>query len=250
MTAPALVHPTADAWCVRPIRRLVRCRGSGPGAAGVGAGAGPGGLTTYRGDQARTGVDTSSVGSLPFAAAWTSPSLGGALWGQPLVHDGLVVVATESDQVVALSEATGQVAWQASAGTPVPSSQLHCGDISPTVGITSTPVIDPSTNRVFVVADTLTGSTIQHKLFAFNLADGSAVAGFPVDAEPPGDVPADQLQRPGLALAGGQVIIGYGGNDGDCGTYHGWLVSIPEAGGAQHVFEVAPSGSEGAIWSS
>ncbi len=206
--------------------------------------------TTYRGDPARSGVDTSSVGSLPFAGAWTSPSLGGAVWGQPLVHDGLVVVGTESDEVVALSEATGQVVWQASTGTPVPSSQLHCGDISPTVGITSTPVIDPATNRVFVVADTLTGSSIQHKLFAFNLADGSAVAGFPVNAEPPGDVPVDQLQRPGLALAGGQVIIGYGGNDGDCGTYHGWLVSIPETGGAEHVFEVDPSGSEGAIWSS
>lgn len=206
--------------------------------------------TTYRGDSARTGVDTSSVGSLPFAAAWTSPSLGGAIWGQPLVHNGLVIVATESDQVVALSEATGQVVWQASAGTPVPSSQLPCGDISPTVGITSTPVIDPSTNQVFAVADTLTGSTIQHKLFAFNLADGSPVAGFPVSVEPPGDVPADQLQRPGLALAGGQIIIGYGGNDGDCGTYHGWLVSAPESGGGQHVFEVDPSGSEGAIWSS
>jgi polyvinyl alcohol dehydrogenase (cytochrome) len=206
--------------------------------------------TTYRGDSARTGVDTSSVGSLPFAPAWTSPSLGGAIWGQPLVHDGLVIVATESDQVVALSEATGQVAWRASAGTPVPSSQLPCGDISPTVGITSTPVIDPSTNRVFAVADTLTGSTIEHKLFAFNLADGSPVAGFPVSAEPPGDVPADQLQRPGLALSAGQIIIGYGGNDGDCGTYHGWLVSVPETGGAEHAFEVEPSGSEGAIWSS
>jgi outer membrane protein assembly factor BamB len=206
--------------------------------------------TTYRGDQARTGVDSSSVGSVPFAGAWTSPNLGGAIWGQPLVHDGLVVVATESNQVVALSEATGQVVWQAGAGTPVPSSQLHCGDIKPTVGITSTPVIDPSTNRVFVVADNLTGSAVQHKLYAFNLSDGSAVAGFPVNAEPPGDVPVDQLQRPGLALAGGQVIIGYGGNDGDCGTYHGWLVSIPETGGAEHVFEVDPSGSEGAIWSS
>src|SRR5689334_4601361 len=192
--------------------------------------------TTYRGDAARTGVDTSSVGSLPFAAAWTSPSLGGAIWGQPLVHDGLVVVATESDQVVALSEATGQVVWQSSAGTPVPSSQLHCGDISPTVGITSTPVIDPSTNRVFVVADTLTGGSIQHKLLAFNLSDGSGVAGFPVSVEPPGDVPVDQLQRPGLALAGGQVIIGYGGNDGDCGTYHGWLVSVPETGGSLRSF--------------
>ncbi len=206
--------------------------------------------TTYRGDQARTGVDSSSVGSLPFAAAWSSANLGGAIWGQPLVHDGLVIVATESDQVLALSEATGQVVWQASAGTPVPSSQLPCGDIMPTVGITSTPVIDPSTNRVFVVADTLTGSTIQHRLFAFNLSDGSGVPGFPVDVEPPGDVPADQLQRPGLALDNGQIIIGYGGNDGDCATYHGWLVSAPEAGGAMHTFEVDPSGSEGAIWSS
>ena len=206
--------------------------------------------TTYRGDSARTGVDTSSVGSLPFAAAWTSPSLGGAIWGQPLVDNGLVIVATESDQVVALSEATGQVVWQAGAGTPVPASQLSCGDISPTVGITSTPVIDPSTSRVFVVADTLTGSTIQHKLFAFNLADGSPVAGFPVSVEPPLDVPADQLQRPGLALAGGQIIIGYGGNDGDCGSYHGWLVSVPETGGPLRTFEVDPSGSEGAIWSS
>lgn len=204
--------------------------------------------TTYRGDSARTGVDTSSAGSLPFAPGWTSASLGGAIWGQPLVHDGLVVVGTESDQVVALSETTGQVVWQASAGTPVPSSQLHCGDISPTVGITSTPVIDASTNRVFVVADTLTGGSIQHQLFAFNLADGSAVPGFPVSVEPPGDVPVDQLQRPGLALAGGQVIIGYGGNDGDCGTYHGWLVSVPETGGPLLSFEVEPSSGEGAIW--
>ena len=206
--------------------------------------------TTYRGDATRSGVDSSSVGALPFAPAWTSPSLGGAMFGQPLVHGGLVVVATESNQVAALNETTGQVVWQVSAGTPVPSSQLPCGDISPTVGITSTPVIDPSTNRVFVVADTLNGSTIQHKLFAFDLSTGSAVAGFPVDVEPPGDVPADQLQRPALALAGGQIIIGYGGNAGDCGTYHGWLVSVPETGGAQRTFEVDPGGNEGAIWGS
>ena len=106
--------------------------------------------------------------------------------------------------------------------TPVPSGQLPCGDISPTVGITSTPVIDPATNRVFVVADNLTGSTIQHELYPFNLTDGSAVAGFSIDVEPPGDVPADQLQRPLLALDNGVIIIGYGSNDGDCGTYHGW----------------------------
>ena len=217
-----------------------------------GVGAARADWTTYRGDAARSGVDSSSVGSLPFTPAWTSPDFGGAVWGQPLVHNGLVVVATESNEVWGLSESTGQKVWQASAGTPVPSSGTGphppCGDISPTVGITSTPVIDPATNRVFVVADTLTGGMIEHQLYAFNLSDGSGVPGFPVKAEPTGDVPADQLQRPGLALDNGQVIIGYGGNDGDCGTYHGWLVSIPETGGALRSFEVDRDGTEGAIW--
>jgi outer membrane protein assembly factor BamB len=210
--------------------------------------------TTYRGDPGRSGVDASSVGSVPFAAAWTSQSLGGAIWGEPLVHDGLVIVATESNEVAALNESNGQLAWQASAGTPVPSSgsgpHPPCGDISPTVGITSTPVIDPTTDRVFVVADNLIGSSIQHRLYAFNLSNGSAVAGYPVDVEPPGDAPADQLQRPGLAIDNGQIIIGFGGNNGDCGTYHGWLVSVPEAGGSLHTFEVDSSATQGqgAIW--
>jgi outer membrane protein assembly factor BamB len=204
--------------------------------------------TTYRGDAARSGVDSSSVGSLPFGSAWTSPSLGGSIYGEPLVHDGMVIVATEANQVIALSEASGQVVWQASAGTPVPAGQLSCGDISPTVGITSTPVIDPASDRVFVVADTVNGASIQHKLFAFNLSDGSGVAGFPVDVEPPGDVPADQLQRPALALDNGMIVVGYGGNDGDCGTYHGWLLAVPSAGGPARTFEVEPNAGEGAIW--
>ena len=206
--------------------------------------------TTYRGDAARSGVDTSSTGSLPFAAAWSSSNLGGDIWGQPLVHDGLVIVGTESDEVVALDESTGRVVWQASAGTPVPSSKLPCGDISPTVGITSTPVIDPATNEVFVVADTLTGSTIEHKLYAFNVANGAAVAGFPVDVEPPGDDAAAQLQRAALALDNGEIVAGYGGNDGDCSTYHGWLVGVSESGGSEHTFEVDPGSGddEGAIW--
>jgi outer membrane protein assembly factor BamB len=71
-----------------------------------------------------------------------------------------------------------------------------------------------------------------------------------VTVEPPGDTPKDQLQRTALALAGGQVIVGYGGNDGDCGNYHGWLVSVPETGGPMRTFEVDWSGSEGAVWGS
>jgi outer membrane protein assembly factor BamB len=129
---------------------------------------------------------------VPFASPWTSPDLGGAVWGQPLVRDGLVIAATETNQVRALNESIGQTVWQASAGTPVPASGTGphppCGDISPYVGITSTPVIDPI------------GGSIVHELYAFNLANGNPVAGFPMSVEPPGDVPADQLQRPGLVL--------------------------------------------------
>lgn len=208
--------------------------------------------TTYRGDAGRSGIDTSSTGSLPFAAAWSSANLGGDIWGQPLVHDGLVIVGTESDEVVALSESTGQVVWQASTGTPVPSSKLPCGDISPTVGITSTPVIDPTTNEVFAVADTLNGQTIEHQLYAFNVATGAPAAGFPVDVEPPGDDAAAELQRAALALDNGEIVIGYGGNDGDCSTYHGWLVGVSESGGSEHTFEVDPGSGhdQGAIWGS
>ena len=111
-------------------------------------------------------------------------------------------------------------------------------------------MIDSATNRVFVVADDLIGSRIQHQLYAFNLSNGSAVPGYPVDVEPTGDVPADQLQRPALALDNGQIIIGYGGNDGDSGTYHGWLVAAPEAGGSLRTYEINSSATQGggAIW--
>jgi hypothetical protein len=58
------------------------------------------------------------------------------------------------------------------------------------------------------------------------------------------------LQRTGLTLDGGRVIFGFGGNDGDCSTYRGRLVSVAETGGAPEIFTVdAASGeSQGAIW--
>jgi outer membrane protein assembly factor BamB len=169
------------------------------------------------------------------------------------VYVEVVVVATENDSVYALNETSGQVEWHVNLGTPVPAGELPCGDISPTVGITSTPVIDPTNSEVFVVADTWDGtnaSSIQHKTFALTLANGSVASGFPVVVDPPGSIPADLLQRSALALSGGKVFAGFGGNDGDCATYHGWLVGVPEAGGTPITFEVAPQqvGGGGAIW--
>ena len=70
------------------------------------------------------------------------------------------------------------------------------------------------------------------------------------DVDPPGADTAALLQRTGLALAGGRVVFGFGGNDGDCATYRGRVVSVPEAGGPPAMFTVdARAGeSQGAVW--
>jgi outer membrane protein assembly factor BamB len=221
------------------------------GAASLAAAAVPS-WTTYDHDSARTATDPDTGSPVAPTPAWSTPAaLDGSVWAQPLIDGSTVYVATENDTVYALNAATGAVAWQRSVGTPVPSSSLPCGDISPTVGITSTPVIDPSTGRIYVVADVLRSGAVQHQLDALSLATGAPVAGFPVAVDPPGQDPKAILNRGALALDGGRVIIPYGGNDGDCSSYHGWLVSAPASGGGStSAFEVDGGSGEsrGAIW--
>lgn len=215
----------------------------------AGALAGVPAWTTYHHDAGRSGIDPDSSSPVTPTQDWQSPALDGPIWGEPLVYGSRVYVATENDTVYALDASTGAVVWRRHVATAVNASRLPCGDIGPTVGITSTPVIDPSTGRIYVVADTWNGS-IAHDMYALGLSDGSVAAG-PVPVDPPGSTHADQLQRAGLALDAGKVIIGYGGNDGDCGTYHGWLVAAPESGsGPLQSFEVDGSGNAGAIWGS
>jgi outer membrane protein assembly factor BamB len=203
--------------------------------------------TTYHADTSRSGVDTSSGTPQSFSAAWTSLSLGAAMWSQPLIYQGIVIVATENNDVYALDEATGRQVWHANAGTPVPAAALPCGDISPTVGITSTPVLDAATAQLYVVADQWNGSQAAHTLIAYNAKTGAQL--FSRNVDPAGSTPLDQLQRPGLALDDGRVLIGYGGNDGDCGSYWGFLVSAPANNvGANTQYKV-PTNKGGAIWS-
>jgi outer membrane protein assembly factor BamB len=210
--------------------------------------------TTYRHDSGRSGSDPDSTSPASPTQIWQTPALDGPMWAQPLVYGTRVYVATGNDTVYALDAATGAVVWQKHLATPVPAVQLSCGDIKPNVGIVSTPVIDPGTGRIYVVADTWDGSnssSIAHVMYALNLSDGSVAVG-PVPVDPPGSVHGDQLQRVALALDAGKIIVGYGGNDGDCGTYHGWLVAVPEGGGSLQTFEVDSGAghSQGAIWGS
>ena len=208
--------------------------------------------TTYRHDAARSGIDPDSTSPLTPSQAWQTPALDGELYGQPLVYGSYVYVATETDSVYKLDAATGAVVWSEHLATPEPSLVAPCGDISPSIGVTSTPVIDPATDRIYVVGAVSASGSIRHELFALGLSSGQPIAGFPIVVDPPypsGGAATNQLQRAGLALDGGRILIAYGGNDGDCGTYWGWLVSVPIDGTTPSPpFQVDAGHTEGAIW--
>ncbi len=219
---------------------------AGPPAATHGTARGS--WTVYHGDATGTGVARSPAHVDTSARAWTSARLDGDIYGEPLVSGGRVYVATERDTVYALSAATGAVAWSRHLATPVPASSLRCGDIGPTVGITGTPVIDPVRGEIFAVADELAYGKPAHVLIGLSTQTG--VVRMRRDVDPAGTDPAGMLQRTGLALAGGRVVFGFGGNDGDCPPYRGHVISVPEAGGQPAVFTVdAKKGqAQGAVW--
>jgi outer membrane protein assembly factor BamB len=204
--------------------------------------------TVYHGDAAGSGA-SGVVGAVDTsAAAWTSPVLDGQLYGEPLVSSGDAFVATQNDTVYALSTSTGRVFWSTHIGPPVPASVLPCGDISPTVGITGTPVIDQSRNELFVVAEELANGHPVHKLVGLNVSSGAIELNENID--PPGADAAALLQRTGLTLDAHQVVFAMGGNYGDCGTYRGTVVAVKESGATPTYFTVdaATGESQGAIW--
>ncbi len=204
--------------------------------------------TVYHHDPSGSGLDTSGTSLSPLRPAWTSASLDGQLYGEPLEATGRVYVATEADTVYALAASSGTVLWKTTVGTPVPSGDLPCGDIAPTVGITSTPVIDNARGEIFVVDDELDSGVPSHVLVALDMYTGTVLLRQNVD--PPGALTSAILQRTALNLDEGNVVFGYGGNDGDCSRYHGWVASVPENGGPMATFEVdrGAGQSQGAVW--
>jgi polyvinyl alcohol dehydrogenase (cytochrome) len=208
---------------------------------------------SYHANQSRTGAVSGGSTLSSVTRKW-STDLGGAVFGQPVVGDGRIFVGTEENRVVALDPSNGTVIWSTSLGSPLTNVQsvAGCGDIDP-LGITSTPVIDPATNTVFVVGEISDGNgAVHHQLEGLNMDTGSVTLSEDVDPPlPSGETAVNLLQRTSLAIANGRVYVGYGGNDGDCGNYHGWLVGVAISGPPELVsFEVASDGEGGAIWQS
>jgi outer membrane protein assembly factor BamB len=210
--------------------------------------AGPSSWTVYHGSPEGSG-NVAGVGSVNTSGrAWTSPTLDGEIYGEPLAFDGRIYITTENDTVYALSASTGGVAWSTHLGAPVPAADLPCGDITPTVGITGTPVIDPARGEIFVVADELVNGKPAHMLTGLSTASGKTE--LTQDVDPAGANTAALLQRTGLTLDDGRVMFGMAGNFGDCSSYKGRLFAVPEDGGTLRLFTVdaAAGESQGGIW--
>jgi len=203
--------------------------------------------TTYGGSFSRTSLDSNDAAFADRPTkVWTSTSLDGPVYGEPLIYGGHVLVATENDTVYSLSAGNGTTTWSDHLGTPVPAGMLPCGDITPTVGITSTMVMDPISGTLFASAAVLSGSSITHMVYALDIATHRIL--WSRDVDQPGWNAGAQLQRTGLALSAGHVIVGFGGNFGDCGSYHGWVVGVPESGSGSTLTYRVPTAREGAIW--
>jgi outer membrane protein assembly factor BamB len=197
---------------------------------------------TYMGDPARTGIGPATPAASRPAPAWTA-AVEGDVYGQPLVSGATVLAATEQNNVYALDAATGALRWKVHLGTPVPLSQLQCGNIDPN-GITSTPVIDTAAGILYAVA--MLDAPARHELFALHLSDGSVLWHRVVDL--PGADPGHHQQRGALNLAAGHVYFTFGGFEGDCDPYHGRVVAAPTDGTGPLESWTVPSDSEGAIW--
>jgi PQQ enzyme repeat len=183
----------------------------------------------------------------------------GRTWASPLYLEngpagkGVFIVVTNNNDVFALDETTGSTVWTRNIGTAPGRSGAGCGDILP-IGIISTPVIDPQTRTIYVAGAIGNANTITaHQIHALSPEDGSERLGWPVDVTGIASgtatlTAAPQNQRSALSLVGGILYVAYGGHNGDCGNYRGWVVAVdvtdPTKRGA---FATAGTRGEG-IW--
>jgi hypothetical protein len=199
-------------------------------------------VPTYHGDLERSGLFTvpgltwDRARSLHVDPAFHS-ELSGHVYAQPLYWQppgsspALLIATTEDNVVYALDAHTGRIVWKRKLGIPVARSLLPCGNIDP-VGITGTPAIDPATETLFLDADVAQPSGPHHLVFALALKDGAILPGWPVDivealaGKNPPFIARFQNQRGALLVIGGTLYVPFGGNWGDCGSYHGTVVGI------------------------
>jgi hypothetical protein len=199
------------------------------------AGAGPSRFSWYQ-DQAA--LAPSAINDDDFGQLF-SRTLDGQVYAQPLVSQGTLFAVTENNSAYGLDPVTGSVDWQHNYGTPFNPSVLACGDLTPKIGITATPVIDPATNTAYFTSKVATSpdsSTAAWFMHGVNVATGVEKAGFPVQIQGTATndpdttfIAKNHLQRTGLTIVNGVVYAGFGGHC-DYPPYLGWVVGVSTAG--------------------
>lgn len=167
--------------------------------------------------------------------------LDGQVYASPIVVAGTVLVATERNTVYGL-DLNGKQRWRINLGAPTNRKDLPCGNIDP-LGITGTPVYDPTSRSAFLVASL--GSPVRHELIALDPATGQLRWRRSVDL--PGADPQAMQQRGALSVQAGRVWVPFGGLAGDCGGYKGRMVGVPTGNGSPISYTV-PTTREAGIW--
>jgi hypothetical protein len=241
-------------------------------------------VLTYHNDLARTGqnlsekqLTPSSVSSGQFGQLFRYP-VDGQIYAQPLYLPGVIIpgkgihnlaiVATEHDSVYAFDADNdlGAALWHVNFLNPAAGENtasaldLECDSISPEVGITATPVIDPATGTLYVVAMTEVGAqNYTHRLHALDVATGAERPGSPVEiqASVPGTGSGNNTvqfepwlhkERAGLLLLNGTVYTAWS-SQCDSQDYHGWLIGYDARTLQQTaVFNTTPNAWAGAFW--
>ena len=222
---------------------------------------------TNAGDDLRTGwypnessITPELVSGGTFGQMWSSP-VEGQVYAQPLLDSGTLVVATESNKVYGLDPATGALKWSEplDLGTPWNASDIGCGDLTPTIGVTATPVIDPATNIAYMTHKTYaSGSSGPARWYmdAVSVTSGAEEPGFPVqlsgkaqNAEGQTFQPTTQLQRPGLLLLEGVVYAAFGSSC-DIQPWQGWVFGVSTGGVVKARWVADQSGDGAGIWQS
>lgn len=223
--------------------------------------------TTWKFDNARDGLQPNetlltpaNVNSTNFGQIW-SATLDGRPWAQPLYMSGVTInsakhnvvyTVTANDSVYAFDGDTGTQLWKVNllgSGETAPTGTAAHSSVQPYVGITGTPVIDPTTGTIYLVTYSVDASSNYfHRLHALSITSGAEKFGGPVTITAGGYDPSQHLQRPGLALANGNVYIAFSSNE-DVDPYHGWIFSY-NAGTLSQVnfWNATPGASAGGIW--
>ncbi|HEY6271778.1 MAG TPA: hypothetical protein VIX19_07280, partial [Terriglobales bacterium] len=251
---------------------------------------GPESDTTRQGinlkEYALTTAPTSTVKSSTFGKLFSCP-VDGFVFAEPLyvanlsiggVKHNVVYVATENDSLYAFDAdspsckavwSTASVSLLVAGETAANSGDAGEVSLGPLIGITSTPVIDPTTNTLYAVAVSETaGSTFVQRLHAIDITTGKEKFSGPVvisasvagsgsgSSGTPAMISFDPLrnhQRPGLLLSNGAVYIAWASHD-DNPIYHGWVIAYNASTlKLTAAFSPTPDGSasgglEGGIW--